>query len=161
MDGKTRRNQNRSREGQRSMKNYCQMITDNGLIECGFLVGAKCKANPNHPFIVDRSFHDNIKIVGCQSWGRYLDYGSRQLKESAVSELPLPEMERSGRCEQAERDETISMPVLQTGSDCQRDSQYGRLDGSNVTCISCKSPAVTSDCGHYYCASCAKRLGLI
>ena len=51
-------------------RKHCQ----DGKEECGFLVGAKCKADPNNPFIVTDDFHRRLKIVGCQSWSKYLDW---------------------------------------------------------------------------------------
>lgn len=57
---------------------YCQMQTKDGRDECGFLCGAKCRADPKNPFVVTGDFHDRLKIVGCQSWQRYMDYGERR-----------------------------------------------------------------------------------
>lgn len=143
------------------MKNCCQMQTKDGLVECGFLIGARCRADPKRPFVVDRHFHDHIKIVGCASWGKYLDYG-RKLEDTAVSELPLADMGRSGRCEQAERDETVSMPVLQEGGNRKGDTELREPDGCGLNpCTICKNPSVVRDCNQHYCLPCAKKLGLI
>jgi hypothetical protein len=49
---------------------HCQ----DGKEDCGFLVGAKCKADQNNPFTVTADFHRKLKIVGCASWSKYLDY---------------------------------------------------------------------------------------
>ena len=57
---------------------HCQMFENGDTIECAFLIGAKCMANPKNPFVIDSRFHNQIKRVGCQSFQRYLDYAKRR-----------------------------------------------------------------------------------
>lgn len=59
---------------------HCQMFVNGETIECAFLVGAKCMANPKRPFHIDSRFHNQISVVGCQSFQRYLDYAKRREK---------------------------------------------------------------------------------
>jgi len=54
------------------------MYEGDQVIECAFLIGAYCRANPQKPFAVGGDLHDRLKIVGCQSWQRYLDYHERR-----------------------------------------------------------------------------------
>jgi hypothetical protein len=42
--------------------------------KCGYLVGGFCKRNPERPFLVTRDIFAALKIVGCSSFGKYLDY---------------------------------------------------------------------------------------
>ena len=53
---------------------HCQMQTDEGLKECGFLIGSKCMKDPNRPFFITIDVHKALKIVGCASWSKYMEY---------------------------------------------------------------------------------------
>ena len=54
------------------------MPDKDGLNECGFLIGNVCKANHDYEFRITADFLRCLKIVGCQSWQEYLDYGTRR-----------------------------------------------------------------------------------
>jgi len=64
---------------------YCQMVVDDELEECGFLIGARCKADPGNPFFVTPDFTRRLKIVGCNSWQRNLDYDERKKRHGESS----------------------------------------------------------------------------
>jgi hypothetical protein len=160
---------------------YCQMQTKEGPVECGFLVGSMCRANPSNPFWIDSGFHNRIKTVGCQSWQRYIDYGERRERFGQVAldtertaegpsetgpflgpgplpELQVPEMGNGGL---NRRKDTVPMRVLQEGSASGRSNcTDNKPVGSNLTCVVCKKPAVASDQGWWYCIDCATKLGL-
>jgi len=98
---------------------YCQMYTKDGLIECGFLCGSVCRANPQRTFWVSGDFHDRIKTVGCQSWQRYMDYDERRERygQQALNGI---ETSTEGRTEAGDRGAVPlqSLPVkpqLETG----------------------------------------------
>ena len=115
-------------------RKHCQMEKE----ECGFLVGAKCKADPNHPFVVDRHFHDHLKIVGCASWSKYLDYSSESYRRehgretNQMQKLSLPELGRDWNSNNGESRENkdaenpLPMHVLQENPDGGREAESGR-----------------------------------
>lgn len=67
------------------MIRYCQMVVDDELEECGFLIGARCKADPENPFWVTFELTKRLKIVGCNSWQRNLDYDERRKRHGENS----------------------------------------------------------------------------
>jgi hypothetical protein len=54
------------------------MITEDGIIECGYLVGGYCKADPKNPVRINKWVHDALKIVGCASWNKYLEWSDER-----------------------------------------------------------------------------------
>ena len=150
---------------------------------CAFLIGSRCFADPARPFWIDSSFSMRIKIVGCQSWQRYLDYYERRKrfgKESVgkdtrneegrtegsrtneVQEVSFPKMDRCGDCERNQRGPPVPVRVLQPGSDCPVDTPDNGPPSRNLgECTVCKKPAVIEDMWQRYCFSCALKLGLV
>lgn len=130
-----------------------------GKDECGFLVGAVCKADKNHPFWVNKQIHDAIKIVGCQSWNRYLEWNDRK---DEVPELPVKQV---GDCRDSatlpgsiERRLPVPMHILQEGGTCNgRHTDVkvstGRNLGEGMTpCDICgKQSIIKESDGHNYC----------
>ena len=137
------------------MTMYCQMITEEGIRECGYLVGGKCRADPLHPFWVDFHTHNILKTVGCASWSRYLEYG----RKHTVPELSVDKMGVCGNNPQnpevSERRDNIPMHVLQKDRDCRRgdaDSTVSPGCDLMANCDICgEKSVVREDDGHYYC----------
>lgn len=75
----------------------CQETTKDGVKECGFLVGSKCMANRQHSFIVSADFIRRLKIVGCSSWSRYLDWEEKNGNFNQMQELQEHEMVENRR----------------------------------------------------------------
>ena len=136
------------------MKMYCQEITEDGILECGFLVGGKCKADPNHPFWVDSHTHDILKTVGCASWSRYLEYG----RNHEVPELPVDKVgvhwNNQQNPEIGKKRDNIPMHVLQEGSNDNRGDAGGEVSSGCdlMECDVCGEKAVCAEPdGHHYC----------
>jgi hypothetical protein len=154
------------------------MVENGEIIECGFLIGGKCRANPNKPFHVSGFFLENIKIVGCQSYQRYLDYATRREKhgdeavdgkegtdsrtERPVQELSEPEMGRNRDIERGHERGQVSLPVsvLQESNHSKGNPADNRPTGSYLKCGFCDGEAVVTDCGIHYCKKCAEKMGL-
>ena len=144
------------------MLNYCQKVTDDGLDECGFLIGNICKANREKEFRISADFLRCLKIVGCQSWQRYLDYERRERignsesdnavgeckdsrenrprttashdrKQHEMSELQQPEMGMCRNCWRNYGNKTVPMRILQEDSDCNGNTNDNRSIGKNMT----------------------------
>lgn len=159
------------------MIQYCQMIIEEEIVECGFLVGSKCMANPKKPFHVSGFFIDNLKVVGCASFQRYLDYDERRKKhgDEAVDgegkesrrERPVQELSESemGKRRAVERGQErgqvpLPMPILQEDNHCEGNPADNRPSGSYLKCSFCDGEAVKTDCGIHYCKKCAEKIGL-
>jgi hypothetical protein len=156
--------------------NHCQYETEEGVSECGFLIGIYCMANPGRKFQVTKDFHDRLKIVGCESFNRYMDYGERRErfgKDSVengsersegncqgrridtVQEMSKPEMAGDRHSERSERGQTVPMRVLQQGCDSTEHPKDDGSVGSDMTekpkCSVCGEDAVANDGGLFYC----------
>lgn len=70
---------------------HCQMQTEDGLLECGFLLGAKCTKDPNNPIWVSNDATRLLKIVGCASWSRYMEYDNGRTNQ--MQKLPISKVE--------------------------------------------------------------------
>jgi hypothetical protein len=99
---------------------YCQMYTKDGLVECGFLCGSVCRANPQRTFWVSGDFHDRIKTIGCQSWQRYMDYDERRERygqQALTGEESRTETSSEGRTETIDGGCTLPVQELQVKSE--------------------------------------------
>jgi hypothetical protein len=156
------------------MLKYCQMPVDDGLDECGFLIGNICKANHDHEFRITADFLRCLKIVGCQSWQRYLDYDERKerfgneavrsegrtatceadRKVSEVQELPKHnELEGDRECHR--RKNPIPVWILQTGCDLDnitKDHRHSGNDMKHIQCFVCSKNATANHKGFWLCA---------
>jgi len=135
---------------------WCQM--DEG--ECGFLVGAQCKADPKNPFAVTSDFHKKLKVVGCASWSKYLDYRRDNERTNEMQKLPVKltlggdrdcNSRESRESEHAE--DSPPMHVLQ-----ESDSDRGEYPGSKrstvgyiIPCFICQERATTNNGSWYLC----------
>lgn len=157
------------------MIQYCQMIIEGEIVECGFLIGSKCMANPKKPFHVSGFFLDNLKVVGCSSFQRYLDYDERRKRhgDTAVegtdsrAEYPVQELSESemGKRRTTERGQErgqmpLPMPILPQDNHCEGNPPDERPSGSYLKCSFCDGESVTTDCGIHYCKKCAEKMGL-
>ena len=133
-------------------RKHCQ----DGKVECGYLIGNMCKANRDHPITITKQIHDALKVVGCQSWSRYLEWTNE--KQDTVQELQV-ERVGTGRDNPTvpgsiERGIPVSMPLLQesdnnTGRDTGRKERIG---GNMNPCDICgKQSIVKESDGHFYC----------
>jgi len=136
---------------------WCQM--DEG--ECGFLVGAQCKADPKKPFFIDKRFHDNLKIVGCASWSKYLDYG-REYNEGTYEMQKLSvehtlggdrncNVSKGGESEHSK--DSPPMHVLQeNNNDRGSNPRIGGPTIGNITpCFICQERATSKNGVWYLC----------
>jgi hypothetical protein len=128
--------------------------------ECGFLIGAKCKADPNKPFIIDKRFHDNLKIVGCASWSKYLDYGREHERTNKMQELPVKhplggdrDSDSRENRESEQSEESPPVHVLQEGNNDRGEHPGGsRSVGSYIIpCFVCQERATTNNGLWYLC----------
>jgi len=141
------------------------MPTDEGLNECGFLIGNVCKANHYHEFRITADFLRCLKIVGCQSWSRYIDYDERRERfgneavndkangESTEGRKPhtktceyskLHEMQELSESEMGsnrgcgnEGRTVVPMHILQEDSDNERHTKDNRSIGDHMKHIQC------------------------
>lgn len=161
--------------------NSCQMFEGDELIECGFLVGGTCRANPKKPMRIDQYTNRLLSIVGCQSYQRYLDYGERRKRfgteavtgtdegtscskanwrENPVQKLQEPEVGGSRGTESGDGSKTVPMRVLPQNPYCEGHPVHDQPTGHDLKCKFCGEPAVKTDCGIHYCKKCAEKIGL-
>jgi hypothetical protein len=138
------------------VKRHCQSVTEDGIIECGYLVGSVCKADREHPFTVTGKLNEILSIVGCSSWSKYLQW-SNDGRVSQVPELPVKQMGDGRNLHPQdkiiERRTPLPMHVLQEGNnDKGRDTRSKESTGGNMTpCEVCGEQSVCSDNGKHYC----------
>lgn len=143
------------------MKPCCQYHDGKELVECGYLVGAYCKRDPKKKFFVDYRFRDNLGIVGCMSFGKYLDYDVKVEDETKVQELQVGEMGRDRSYQRKGGNQTLPMQELQEGGHAEGTTSNGQpAVGDLGTCSFCKEPAIKSDMGILYCRNHARKMGL-
>lgn len=126
------------------VRKHCQM--DDG--ECAYLIGTKCKADPKNPFWVTSDFHSKLKVVGCASWSKYMEYDNGEC--NPVQELQVPEMGVGGDSEQQVRPEAVPVHILQEDSATQGRTPYNEQPvGHDMTeehkCDVCGERAVIRD----------------
>ena len=156
----------------------CQFFENDERIECGFLVGSKCKANKEKNLTITGDRLELLRVVGCQSFQRYFDHAQRREKfgEEAVgkergeepftgrtaNQMPLlPESEVGTYRGDKPIGKPVSMHILQEGSDCEGNTVDGGPVSGDLKCKFCGKSAVIKDCGISYCNNCAKKLGLL
>jgi len=138
------------------LKRHCQMhLQPSGVLECGYLIGNICKADRDHPVTITKQIHDALKVVGCQSWSRYLEWNDRK---NEVPELPVKQV---GDCRDSptltgsiEGRLPVPMHVLQEGGTCNgRHTNVEVSTGCNmIPCDICgKQSIVKESDGHNYC----------
>jgi hypothetical protein len=137
-------------------KKYCQMITDKGIEECGYLVGGWCKSDREHPVRINKWVHDALKVVGCASFSKYLEWSNG--RENTVPELPVKQMGSGKDIPQSQtRTEgrlPLSVPVLQEDhSDRGGSTGLKESVGGDMTdCEICGKKAVVKEPdGNNYC----------
>lgn len=147
-------------------KMACQNPDEDGLQECGFLVGTKCVADRKNWFMVTPDFIRRLKVVGCFSYSKYMDWGFNGNK-GKVSGLPFNEVaEDRGDSDHfikegsiGEKPDSSPMRALQTGNNDRGGSSSDERSPSDdmtrrrITCLVCQNPAVAKgDDGIYLCA---------
>lgn len=137
-------------------KKHCQMKTEDGLEECGYLIGAVCKADKKKPFIVTGDFHRKLEIVGCQSFNKYLEWSDDG--QDTLRELQVEQVGARGNNQDPEGSETtdaLPVYVLQEGSnDSRRNPRRKKPTGHIMThqCEVCGQQAIIHEEGTtYYC----------
>lgn len=143
----------------------CQNPDEEGLQECGFLVGARCIADKKNQFIVTPDFVRRLKVVGCHSYSKYMDWGFNG-KQNEMSGLPFNEVAEDRRDSDyfikeggfGEKPDSIPMRALQESNhDRGGDSDHIGSSVSDmrrrITCLVCQKPAVAKgQDGIYLCA---------
>jgi len=147
------------------MKLACQNLTHTGIEECGLKVGAKCVADRSNTFIITPDFIKKLKVVGCKSYSKYMEWTNDNTDQMpGVQKHPV---------EQDRRDCNHSIPERSLGeedgiapvSSLSKSDNDGRRDTGDIgstghdimrtriTCMVCGIPAVAmgSD-GIYLCA---------
>lgn len=148
------------------MLKCCQMVTDDGLQECGFLIGNICKANREKEFRISADFLRCLMIVGCQSWQRYLDYDERSKRFGTITATKNQTDGKEGRkpytatCEadrklqevrelqqrqvdgdrssgRNDREKTVPMRILQENSDSDGNTLDDRSVGHHMKHLTC------------------------
>ena len=160
------------------MLKWCQMPSDEGLNECGFLIGNVCKANHDHEFRITADFLRCLKIIGCQSWQEHIDFDEREKRfgHEAVRDGKSTE-KRTATCEADRRVHemqelselemgsnrgcgnegrtVVPMHILQEDSDNERHTKDNRSIGDHmkhIQCFICGKNATTSHKGIWLCA---------
>jgi hypothetical protein len=134
-------------------KKSCQMYTTDGTVECGNMVGARCKADPNHPFVVTGEINRALRIVGCTSWSRYLNYG----RNDTVPELPVNKVGTGGNIPTGKESIATPVPVQklqESNTAAGRNTKTEGHNGGNMTeiCAVCgKQSVVRESNGNHYC----------
>jgi hypothetical protein len=134
-------------------RKHCQ----DGKEECGYLIGNICKADRNKPIRITGEIHNALKVVGCSSWSRYLEWEHE--RTNTVPELPVKQV-GDGRDSPAlpgsiEGRHPLPMHVLQEGNSGERGNPgIKESSGRDIMtpCDICgKQSIVKESDGHNYC----------
>ena len=152
------------------IKKACQNPTDEGLNECGLSVGSKCVADRSNTFIITPDFIRKLKIVGCKSYSKYMEWNDGNT--DTVQGLPEHEMVEgrtssgSGVTERSNREDNGTTPMrsLQESGADQRGytDNFGSIEydmtRKRLLCFVCSKPAVAlGEDGIYLCDYCHER----
>jgi len=153
------------------IKKACQNPTDEGLNECGLSVGSKCVADRSNTFIITPDFIRKLKIVGCKSYSKYMEWNDGNT--DTVQGLPEHEMVEgrtssgSGVTERSNREDNGTTPMrsLQESGADQRGytDNFGSahcdiMARRSLVCFICGKPACAkTEDSIYLCFECNDR----
>lgn len=140
-----------------TIKKHCQMVFDDGIIECGYLVGGYCKSDPKNPVRINKWVHDALKVVGCASWSKYLEWN--HVRTNTVPELPVKQVGDCGNSKtqsgSIEGRHPLPVHILQEGNTvCGGGTREQVSPGCDMMtpCDICgEQSVVTESDGHHYC----------
>jgi len=153
------------------MKLACQNLTHTGIEECGLKVGAKCVADRSNTFIITPDFIKKLKVVGCKSYSKYMEWTNDNTDQMpGVQKHPVEQDRRDCNHSIPERglgeEDGIApvSPLSKSDNDGRRDTGDIRpahcdiMARRSLVCFICGKPACAkTEDSIYLCFECNDR----